>query len=71
MYSRNNGILCELTQGEPMDWLQALGPAPRWCSFLDSLAEELEETSNPTGELPNEVIYSRLPTVHNYRCPAI
>jgi hypothetical protein len=24
-------------------WLQSLGPAPRWCSFLDSLTEELEE----------------------------
>ena len=24
--------------------LQALGPAPRWCSFLDSLTEELEES---------------------------
>jgi ribosome biogenesis protein ENP2 len=24
-------------------WLQSLGPAPQWCSFLDSLTEELEE----------------------------
>jgi ribosome biogenesis protein ENP2 len=24
-------------------WMQSLGPAPRWCSFLDSLTEELEE----------------------------
>jgi ribosome biogenesis protein ENP2 len=23
--------------------LQSLGPAPKWCSFLDSLTEELEE----------------------------
>lgn len=25
--------------------LQSLGPAPRWCSFLDNLTEELEETN--------------------------
>lgn len=24
--------------------LQSLGPAPRWCSFLDNLTEELEES---------------------------
>lgn len=27
---------------------QALGPAPRWCSFLDSLTEELEESPEST-----------------------
>lgn len=27
---------------------QALGPAPRWCSFLDNLTEELEETPEST-----------------------
>jgi len=26
----------------------ALGPAPKWCSFLDSLTEELEEQTAPT-----------------------
>ena len=25
-----------------------LGPAPRWCSFLENLTEELEETSGQT-----------------------
>ena len=29
---------------------QALGPAPRWCSFLDNLTEELEEDQQPAGE---------------------
>lgn len=29
---------------------QSLGPAPRWCSFLDNLTEELEEDEQPTGE---------------------
>ena len=24
-------------------FIPALGPAPKWCSFLDSLTEELEE----------------------------
>lgn len=28
--------------------LQSLGHAPRWCSFLDSLTEELEEDPEPT-----------------------
>lgn len=28
---------------------QSLGPAPRWCSFLDNLTEELEEDQQPTG----------------------
>lgn len=28
--------------------LQALGPAPRWCSFLDNLTEELEENPENT-----------------------
>ena len=28
--------------------LQSLGHAPRWCSFLDSLTEELEEAPEPT-----------------------
>ena len=28
--------------------LQSLGHAPRWCSFLDSLTEELEEDLEPT-----------------------
>ena len=29
-------------------FIPSLGPAPRWCSFLESLTEELEETANPT-----------------------
>lgn len=28
--------------------LQVLGPAPRWCSFLDNLTEELEENPEST-----------------------
>lgn len=27
---------------------QALGPAPRWCGFLDALTEELEENNQET-----------------------
>jgi hypothetical protein len=29
-------------------YFQSLGPAPRWCSFLDNLTEELEENPEPT-----------------------
>ena len=28
--------------------VQALGPAPRWCSFLDNLTEELKESPEST-----------------------
>ena len=28
-------------------FVPSLGPAPRWCSFLESLTEELEESANP------------------------
>lgn len=28
--------------------LQSLGVAPKWCSFLDNLTEELEEDPEPT-----------------------
>jgi len=34
-------------------FIPQLGPAPRWCSFLDSLTEELEESN----EQHNHVIY--------------
>ncbi|PSC72487.1 Nucleolar 10 [Micractinium conductrix] len=29
-------------------FVPSLGPAPPWCSFLESLTEELEESANPT-----------------------
>lgn len=40
-------------QGAHTAWLQAyfvpaLGPAPKWSSFLENLTEELEETAAPT-----------------------
>lgn len=28
-------------------FVPALGPAPRWCSFLEGLTEELEESAQP------------------------
>lgn len=28
--------------------MQSLGPAPKWCGFLDSLVEELQETKKET-----------------------
>ena len=30
-------------------YIPKLGPAPEWCSFLDNLTEELEETNNGIG----------------------
>lgn len=29
-------------------FIPSLGPAPSWCSFLEGLTEELEETATPT-----------------------
>lgn len=29
-------------------FVPSLGPAPKWCAFLESLTEELEESANPT-----------------------
>ena len=31
-----------------MFYVPSIGPAPRWASFLDSLTEELEESSTAT-----------------------
>ena len=31
-------------------FLPSLGPAPRWCSFLDNLTEELEEQTTGVYE---------------------
>jgi hypothetical protein len=28
-----------------------MGPAPKWCSFLDNLTEELETNSSNNGKL--------------------
>lgn len=28
-------------------FIPGLGPAPKWCSFLEGLTEELEETAAP------------------------
>lgn len=40
------GLIFVANEGIPMHtfYVPALGPAPRWCSFLDNLTEELEET---------------------------
>ncbi|TYK06958.1 nucleolar protein 10 [Cucumis melo var. makuwa] len=32
----------------PSYFLPALGPAPKWCSYLENLTEELEENAQPT-----------------------
>lgn len=37
-------------------FFQSLGPAPKWCSFLDSLTEELEEDSQPVGKLKKKTL---------------
>ena len=41
-----SGLMFVANEGIPMHtfYVPSLGPAPRWCSFLDNLTEELEET---------------------------
>src|SRR5271169_4332311 len=44
----DTGLIFVANEGKPMHtyYIPQLGPAPRWCSFLDNLTEEMEE--NPT-----------------------
>jgi len=44
----DTGLIFVANEGTPMHtyYIPQLGPAPRWCSFLDNLTEEMEE--NPT-----------------------
>jgi len=41
----NTGMFLMANEGVPMHtyYVPTLGPAPRWCSFLDNITEELEE----------------------------
>lgn len=43
---QGSGLVFVANEGIPMHtfYIPSLGPAPRWCSFLDNLTEELEET---------------------------
>ncbi|XP_051780880.1 nucleolar protein 10 [Erpetoichthys calabaricus] len=46
----NSGMLFTANEDPKMNtfYIPALGPAPRWCAFLDSLTEELEENPETT-----------------------
>ncbi|XP_061897734.1 nucleolar protein 10 [Entelurus aequoreus] len=46
----NSGMMFTANEDPKMNtfYIPALGPAPRWCSFLDSLTEELEESPEST-----------------------
>ncbi|TKS86176.1 Nucleolar protein 10 [Collichthys lucidus] len=46
----NSGMLFTANEDPKMNtfYIPALGPAPRWCSFLDNLTEELEESPEST-----------------------
>lgn len=55
-YVKESGMFFLANEGMPMHsyYIPNLGPAPRWCSFLDNITEELEEK-------PSDTVYS------NYR----
>uniref|UniRef100_H2T0M2 Nucleolar protein 10 n=1 Tax=Takifugu rubripes TaxID=31033 RepID=H2T0M2_TAKRU len=46
----NSGMLFTANEDPKMStfYIPTLGPAPRWCSFLDNLTEELEESPETT-----------------------
>lgn len=55
-YIKESGMFFMANEGIPMHtyYIPELGPAPKWCSFLDNITEELEEK-------PSNTVYS------NYR----
>lgn len=55
-YVKESGMFFMANEGIPLHtyYIPNLGPAPKWCSFLDNLTEELEEK-------PSDTVYS------NYR----
>ncbi|KAG7881241.1 hypothetical protein KL938_003371 [Ogataea parapolymorpha] len=55
-YIPDSGMFFMANESIPMHtyYIPALGPAPKWCSFLDNITEELEEK-------PSDTVYS------NYR----
>uniref|UniRef100_A0A060TIE1 ARAD1D37972p n=1 Tax=Blastobotrys adeninivorans TaxID=409370 RepID=A0A060TIE1_BLAAD len=44
-YIQDTGMIFLANEGMPMHayYIPSIGPAPKWCSFLDSITEELEE----------------------------
>ncbi|WBW75472.1 rRNA processing protein Enp2 [Schizosaccharomyces osmophilus] len=46
----NSGLIFTANEGSPMHafYVPSLNPAPRWCSFLDNITEEMEENPTPT-----------------------
>lgn len=47
---KDSGLLMMACDAPRMQayFVPALGPSPGWCSFLEGLTEELEETAAPT-----------------------
>lgn len=43
---QNTGLVIVANEGPPISsyYIPALGPAPRWCSFLENITEEMEES---------------------------
>lgn len=52
-YVKDSGMFFTANEGIPMHafYIPNLGPAPKWCSFLDNITEELEEK-------PADTVYS-------------
>lgn len=49
-YIKESGMFFLANEGMPMHayYIPNLGPAPKWCSFLDNITEELEEKPSDT-----------------------
>ncbi|ODV92256.1 hypothetical protein CANCADRAFT_84365 [Tortispora caseinolytica NRRL Y-17796] len=46
VWYKDSGMVMTANEGKPMHafYIPALGPAPKWCSFIDSITEEMEES---------------------------
>lgn len=46
----DSGLFFFANEGQPMHtyYIPSIGPAPKWCSFLENLTEEMEETNVPS-----------------------
>lgn len=51
MYIHISGLLFFANEAPKMlqYFVPAIGTAPKWCSYLDTVTEELEETEQPAG----------------------
>jgi ribosome biogenesis protein ENP2 len=77
-----SGLLMTANEGIQMTtyYIPQLGPAPRWCSFLENITEELEDSAGGArtvyqdykfvsrAELATYVLHTRFPPISLPNC---